>query len=770
MKKFYALLIILSLFSSYAFTQTKQGNTVNAEIYADAPYRMKIRNENGELNPIPIHIFAHDADGTGANIELMSIDIYIKNASDKDYTRLITFDNYSDTEFNSLFIQKSPNNSDLGIQDFESSEYEKSPEHTIVFRETQDFWDRNYYVEIDHKFWYFTFLIPAEKLAGYDDIIDIKVYFNIDWSVDDETNLRIFRYDNDLPKITNWYRGDMHYHTIFTQNIAETGEALDATKLMARLTGMDWQFVTDHSCDFDNYGTSMSDNWNTLGEQIAQLNAQDTNYILIRGIEMSIKSNGGKIIHALTYPSEKAPFSMPYLGDGGGDYSSTGVTTDMLLSAVDYYDGMVFAAHPFAEKDKLPDLINGSVWNLSDPDFLTNGSAAPSNGTIICNDLSIPSDVFSKEPGKLFKDGLYGFQIWNLYNSLTTSSRDNFGNPYNATYDDIPEFTQLSTDDPNHHLYRLQQNFDVVKYLWQKALKAKNANDALENWKTFIVAGSDAHGSFNFSNTDIYFAIYGSIEDNAIGRLSTLVYLPDGKGSNGENIIAALKKGHAVLSDGPVIAYTLTGANNTYTCGDDIVITENELSDYTFNIYSSTTPEFGDKTKILMYVGTEDGEKAYLLYLYDLMQYNLSYLLNAVFDNDIPVGKYFYIRFALETHKDYGALADIYKKTEEYFYSFTNPIWFKVTDNTTKAAYSSLDDSATEIKTIYKDYEIEITHPNTYDFVSLVNLSGQEFYGKATKQNDRTIINTDNLQPGIYLVKFLDKEHNKVISKKIIVQ
>ena len=112
-------------------------------------------------------------------------------------------------------------------------------------------------------------------------------------------------------------------------------------------------------------------------------------------MEMSVKNSEGKIVHALIYPSAEDPFSMPYMGDGGGDSDATGVSLANLLDSLGNYDGICYAAHPFAELDKLPDLINGNVWNINDADFLVNGQAAPSNGTIICNNLAVNSDIYS---------------------------------------------------------------------------------------------------------------------------------------------------------------------------------------------------------------------------------------------------------------------------------------------------------------------------------------------------------------------------------------
>jgi len=758
----FIILFFYLLLNSYG-QLPKQGNTANAEIFADAPYRMNILNSQGNLCPIPIHIFAHDADGTSANIKLMSIDIYIKNASDTAYSDLITFDTYSPAEFDSLIIHHSPDNPDMNVQNFNNSQYETSTNHTIVFKETHDILDGEDYVEINQKFWYFTLMIPAEILNGYDSIIDFKVYFNIDWSVDDETHLRIFRYSTDLPKIENWYRGDTHYHTIFTQNVAETGEAIEATRMAGKYTGIDWQFTSDHSCDFDNYGISMANNWQALGNQIQQQNTLDTDYVMIRGMEMSVNNNNGEVVHALVYPNPEQPFSLPYISDGGGDYSSTTINVDMMLDSITKYGGLCYAAHPFAEGDKLPDLINGNVWNINNSDFPENGMPHPSNGTVICNNLSTPSDVFSADTNYLFKKSLYGFQIWNLYNSVTSDNSDNYYNPFNSEYDSsIASVSQLSINDSKHFMYRFWQGLDIVKFFLQKGLIEKNNKPWLQHWKTYLLAGSDAHGSFNFSNTNMYIANFGTIEDNAIGRLNSLVYLPQGKGQDGKNIIKALKEGHTVISNGPVITMHIesTSSNGSILPGTDTIINYTDLQHYNIVFNVATTYEFGTIEEVKIILGTETEEYTYPMNIQNTASFNLLDFLNNLFLNSISTDKYFYIRAELTTHKDYGTNATLYKKQEEDFYSFTNPIWLKIANNAATNTYElnaellSVYSGTEQVTVIYNNVEIEK--------IKLFNALGQCVN---ITDNNRMVIDRNQFNKGIYIIKVSDKNGNTIIRK-----
>jgi len=761
------LIILFSLLLLNGYGQNlKQGNTINAEIYADAPYRMKITDAQNNLQPIPIHIYAHDADALESNIELMSIDIYIKNARDTVFTDLITFNNLSQSEFDTLIIHRSVENSNLNIQNFNNSQYQKSNNHTIVFTETYDILDGNEYVEIDHKFWYFTLMIPAEKLINYDSIIDFKVYFNIDWSVDDETYLRVFRYNTDLPSVPNWYRGDTHYHTIFTQNVAETGEAIEATRMAGEYVGLDWQFTSDHSCDFDNYGISINDNWQQLNDMIQQQNAIDTNYVIIRGLEMSVNNNNGKTVHALVYPNPDNLSSFPFIADGNGDYSSTNINVDMMLDSITLHEGLCYAAHPFSEADKLPVFVNGDVWNINDVGFPENGMPHSSNGTVICNNLFTLSDVFSADTNYLFKKSLYGFQVWNLYNTLSSDDNSNFNNPFNAEYDvNLTSLSELSINNSLHFMYRFWQGMDVMKFFFKKGLIEKNNKPWLQNWKTFLLAGSDAHGSFNFSNTNMYYANWGTIEDNAIGRLSSLVYLPYGKGQDGAAIIKALQKGHTVISNGPVITMHIkhNNSNDIILPGDDMIINYTDVHDYQISFNTATTYEFGNIAEVNIVLGTETGEYTIPLNIVNgSTSYNLWDFLNNLFFNNIISNKYFYIRVILRTFKDYGQNAILYKKQTESFYSFTNPIWLKIINNT---ASSSIGIDNNLLSVYYEDNQITIVYASNHiKNISLYNVLGQCIM---RSNSNNMVVPLEKLNKEIYIVVITDKYGNR-ISHKIL--
>lgn len=665
--------------------QNFQTAVVGRDVVAEVPWRMKKTNRQGNLNGIPIHIFIQDANLFECNANVIYISIYLKNADDASFGSPVVFDTYSDSAFYSLFSSKSQTDADWDIQSFDAGLPVKDSNNTIQFTSDYSVLDDTYYVNVNRRFWYFTITIPPEKLAGLDDAIDIEVYFSLDWETDDIQYFRVFRYDDNLPKLSGWYRGDPHYHTVYTNNSAEFGLPLSSTKEIAKAVGLDWVSSTNHSCDYDNYGLDMKENWNRETSEIQSLNSQDTSMIFIHGMEASVNNSAGQTIHMLSYPNPASPYAIPYLGDGNGDTTPTSISINDLLDSLTKYGGFSYAAHPFAGQDKLSSLINGGVWNVSDADFLANGAAITGHDVVICNDLSNASDVFSPNSNEVFKDRLKGGQIWNYRNALKTT--DQKWNPWNDTYDSgITPFAAYDTTDTYYHYNRFLQNIEVAKFLNIKALRRKNADETLQNYRFYFSSGSDAHGDFNFSNTNFVYGFTLDISDAAIGKPSVLVYCPSGMGSEGGNILSALKKGRAIMSDGPVISEGLdinNDQNDEYICGDEFIPDEFQYLDSRIHLQIANTPEFGVIQKCKIIFGSQNGEHEFLVNVPSSAQsfgecFSLDSLISLMEQYDTILDlEYFYVRSELHTHRNYGPQSAIYCDTAQDFHSYTNPIWIK---------------------------------------------------------------------------------------------
>jgi hypothetical protein len=411
-------------------------------------------------------------------------------------------------------------------------------------------------------------------------------------------------------------------------------------------------------------------------------------------------------------------------------------------------------AHPFAEDDKLSALIGGGVWNLSDSDFPENDEDHPSYGTVICNNTEAFSDVYAEEPVYVFSERIFGGQVWNLRNELATS--DESENPWDVMYSEsIDPFVELGLDEKIHHKVRLNQNMDVMNHVWKKALLYKSMNEDLLSWKLFMSAGSDAHGSFNYSNTDMYYGTVGSITDNAIGKLSTLAYCPDGMGADGKNILLAMQNGHTVLSSGPVVTMKITNnLGHEAISGDDIIIDDDVFNQYNLEINAVTTPEYGAITSLMVYVYSSDTMTSIAMPISEGMQaLNLQEAIEEALNETVALDEYLMIRAELITTVDYDTLAAVHARQTENFMSLTNPIWFKVSDPLS-AKYRVEDQFKIYPNPAKDKLRIQSVFKGSYCF-KIYNSQNQQV---VSHQNVETV-DLSHLCPGIYYIRFLQGDN-----------
>ncbi|MEA3282245.1 MAG: hypothetical protein U9Q68_06730 [Euryarchaeota archaeon] len=90
--------------------------------------------------------------------------------------------------------------------------------------------------------------------------------------------------NNSLPTVTNWYAGDTHYHSSYTDNLVEFGFPVEATVEAGKSVGLDWNAITDHSFDVGDSNTGDSNHkWNALKSDIGTYTSES--YRLILGHE-----------------------------------------------------------------------------------------------------------------------------------------------------------------------------------------------------------------------------------------------------------------------------------------------------------------------------------------------------------------------------------------------------------------------------------------------------------------------------------------------------
>lgn len=762
----------------------KQVNTALSEFMADSPWRMKKTDESGNILGIPVHMFLHDADEViGTSPQIDYINIKVKNVTDNSFGTVLTYNSMNSNDFENLFSCMAVAYAGMDVRGFSFGDFSTSSSYTFDFDIDTD-WLGGDYLEVSEDFYYFTFTIPPSALVGLTDVIDIEVTCSYDnvlplpWS-DDVIRLRVFRSDEDIPAQSSFYRGDTHLHSMFTQNDAEVGLPLCGTKEAGQLIGLDWITTTDHTSDFDNYGGgNINTNWDRIKAEAALYNASDPSLIYIPGQEVAVDNSNSELVHMLAYPSYTSVATFPFLGDGNGDLTATSKTVDIVADQLASFGGFSYAAHPFATESKLPTFpVGGGIWNLGHAGFTINGLPFPeTGGNIIANDENLDSDILylqngmSMNNGKMIKDGIKGTQIWNVRNTLSTAGDAN--DPWDVLYVSDP-FVQFDTASYSFHIKKFRQGQEITNYINQLGLQLKNGDSTYQNWKMYISAGADAHGSFNFSNTND-FASLGTINNNAVGKLSTLAYSEEGMGANGENVLKAMYFGNTTLSDGPILSIGVSddgeNTSNEILMGADAIVNTLSIDDYYFNMHYTTTPEFGEVTKITMIVGTETGETRKTISLGPTTGDNqVSYTLIDILDlvlgaGNRPQDAYFYVRAEMQTFIDYTGQELIRRTDFDFFHSFTNPIWLKLSEVTT----ATIEDVAVIGPSPFREsFTLYVSNPDLEQVtVEIYNDIGQLIFQESKVINEAGVeysAEQIGLSIGMYTVKVYVGNDNKVI-------
>ncbi len=486
------------------------GNFLGKEVLADAPWRI----EPGDS--IPVLVMVKDANEIYGDYDLGNIEFYRDNDCDRDPNENddTPLPSYTETAWNGLIIN-----------------------NTIY----------NLYKPGD---WYgITNLDPAsESLTG--EVCFHAVIRDIGGILDPDGDTHSFFTVNiasdPLPSFWNWYSGDTHYHSSYTDNKWEFGYPVEATVEAGKAVGLEWTTITDHSFDLDDIRTgetNVNHKWNSLKNAVA-LYQSDPSFKPILGEEVSVNRTDGRIGHFLVYGME----NFNSIGGSGYDFfpgqadeycewhfplppsedytCSETWSLQQAISYVNSQDGIAFAAHP------------------------GDTGTALGRGGWIQSDYDLP--------------GYNGLEIWNAVRTNET--------------DWATQLENGLTD-------------------WKRLLKNGRRD-------VFIIGGTDAHGDFSHEYKNDM-ALWPpdcctSESDNAYGKVRTVVYSDEGLTENG--ILEGLKNGHSIMTDGPLV---------TFTINNEIIGNTTEIAyetSPTLEISWKSSPEFGDVGNIKIYRGDSTGE------------------------------------------------------------------------------------------------------------------------------------------------------------------
>lgn len=451
--------------------------------------------------------------------------------------------------------------------------------------------------------WNKTLQIPREAIASYlrknflgalPGAVDLMVAVRVTGWPSQNTYLRVQWKADPLPELPGWYRGDLHYHSAFTDNAAERGYPLEVTRQAALDTGLSWVVLADHSTDLgpERYAQAL--------EQVRKF--RDDKVLFIRGEEITAASGKDTFLnslHLVALPSPDNPDKgFPTAGNeadttittGDGSPSNPAIPLKAALERIAAAGGFAYAAHPF---DPVSPVLRGGEWDLA-ADFLA-------------------------ADGKGLAPGLVGLAPWNR---ATTVTADDARDPYCMRRGANPADC-FKPDEKANHYARLEK---AIERGWQPLLAkglALSGSASSPSFKVFLAAGSDAHGDFNYEATmdSVDFlskpsrGLAGYAEDNAFGKLSTVVYCPRGMGARGENVLKALREGRSVLSNGPLVIAGIDMDGDGALAGDRDVLPGGEATidkhhQPSVQMQWASSPEFGPVTSLRLIWGTSAGESA----------------------------------------------------------------------------------------------------------------------------------------------------------------
>jgi hypothetical protein len=407
-----------------------------------------------------------------------------------------------------------------------------------------------------------------------------------------------------------WFYGDTHYHSDHTNDVKEFGGPVPDSREAGLAIGLDWLIITDHSCDLDEPVASFEagddgappdlTRWQHLKAQVASPEISDERFRCLLGEEITLRGgDGDRYVHMLAFGAMEEMIEGGFLPKDEGGFMTRlfqGAIEELLDMAI--RDG---GYHPDTGRR-----LFGPVHTLAEVLH-----ALPEEALVFAAhpyDIAQPPFVNCDwDPRDLGNPRLTGHEAWNGRSRRSALMTDD---PFSR-----PGWTaarKLAESDGA----RLKKVRGYVEGDWDRALKQGvdfwPTVDPLPARRPVFIAGSDAHGSYNYSvGWGWDYQTQLQCTDNALGRARTAVFLPDhGTGAVPETaeILAALKKGSCAVTDGPLLECSLSQGGHTAHMGD--VLDFAGPDDVEMRIVAQTTPEFGEvkEVEVVTYFADPAGE------------------------------------------------------------------------------------------------------------------------------------------------------------------
>ncbi len=193
--------------------------------------------------------------------------------------------------------------------------------------------------------WYRIYDVNPADFTKPDEEVHIHVMFDASGDPFDEdvhTYLKVKIANEAIPVLPNWYAGDTHYHSFYTDNIWEFGAPIYPTTLAGKALGLDWITITDHSFDLN------PQRWNNFLNDCHDYSSPS--FLVIAGEEVSCYLPGTtQYNHYLAY--NITDFIPGGEWEAIGSDTSSDYTPAEVVSKVNEQGGIGYVAHPLYDDE-----------------------------------------------------------------------------------------------------------------------------------------------------------------------------------------------------------------------------------------------------------------------------------------------------------------------------------------------------------------------------------------------------------------------------------
>jgi hypothetical protein len=452
-------------------------------------------------------------------------------------------------------------------------------------------------------FWVFGTEIPLQDLVdiGRGDAVHLRVMFSGSFfpyakASRTEIHLEALLAEHALPLSRaahwlgprQWFYGDTHYHSAYTNDVKEFGGAVPEARKAALAIGLDWLVITDHSCDLDekDAGYGGSTRWERLKAELTLPSVSDDKFRCILGEEITLVGRGEKYVHMLAIGAINEMIEGAFLPDNGAGFQAV-LARETLEKLIKWARG-----YP----PDIPSRLFGRIRSLEDVLSMLSQD--------VLTFAAHPFDVAQVPPAKWDEEDLAnlrltGYEFWNGRSRASASmTHDPFSRAAWTNQD------RLQKEDRS----RIKTVRRRAKEYWdpqlQHGVDEWLDTEALPSRRPVFVAGSDAHCDFNYHVGWAWDYRSFEVNDNALGRVRTIIHLPDHEADGvpeTETILTALRQGSCLVTDGPVIESSLEHNGQVARMGEVLTISGDGNPE--MKIQAHTTPEIGkvQQVEILTY-------------------------------------------------------------------------------------------------------------------------------------------------------------------------